>query len=107
VRLTGPGNYDLAFLLDSPRVVNCFDATVRENPEIATQRATPIRIELPAVLSAAYAGETYRLRFKVMDAATNQPRSDLKDLGSLAFLVPGIWQQRQQAKRLPDGSYEI
>src|SRR4029453_2360936 len=64
-------------------------------------------IELPAALSAAYARESYRLRFKVIDAATNQPRSDLKDLGSLAFLEPGIWQQRQLAKRLPDGSYEI
>jgi YVTN family beta-propeller protein len=107
VRLTGHGKYDVAFLLDSPRVVNCFDATVRENPEITKQRKIPIRIEVPAVLSAAYAGQTYRLRFKVIDSATNQPRSDLEDLGSLAFLVPGIWQQRQQAKRLTDGSYEI
>ncbi len=107
VRLTGPGNYDVAFLLDSPRVVNCFDATVQENPELAKQRQIPIRVEIPAGLSPAYAGENYRLRFKIINAATNRLRSDLKDFGALTFLVPGIWQQRQWAKQLADGAYEI
>jgi len=107
VRLTGPGNYDVAFLLDSPRVVNCFDATVQKNPELAKQRQIPIRVEMPAGLSPAYAGENYRLRFKIINNATNRLRSDLKDFGALTFLVPGIWQQRQWAKQLADGAYEI
>ncbi|PYS21266.1 MAG: cytochrome D1 [Acidobacteria bacterium] len=107
VKLTGHGKFDVAFLLDSPRVVNCFDAEIRENPELARQREVPIQIEpLPAAPNA-FAGTNYQLAFKVIDVRTNQPRSDLKDLGVLTFLAPGIWQERSWARQRKDGAYEI
>ncbi|MDX6402733.1 MAG: hypothetical protein QOH70_188 [Blastocatellia bacterium] len=107
VKLTGHGKFDVAFLLDSPRVVNCFDAEIKENPELAKQREVPIRIEPLPAAPIAFAGTNYELRFKVLDARTNQPRSDLKDLGVLTFLAPGIWQERNWARLRPDGSYAI
>jgi hypothetical protein len=107
VKLTGHGKFDVAFLLDSPRVVNCFDAEIKENPELAKQREVPIRIEPLPAAPIAFVGTSYELAFKVLDARTNQPRSDLKDLGVLTFLAPGIWQERNWARPRPDGSYEI
>lgn len=107
VKLTKHGNYDVAFLLDSPRVVNCFDAQVRENPELSKQRMNAIRIEPQPDESPAYAGESYRLRFKVVDTRSRQSRSDLQDVGVLTFLAPGIWQQRGWAKAVDKGLYEI
>jgi YVTN family beta-propeller protein len=107
VKLTGHGKFDVAFLLDSPRVVNCFDAEIKENPELAKQREVPIRIEPLPAAPIAFAGTNYELRFKVLDARTNQPRSDLKDLGVLTFLAPGTWQERNWARQRPDGSYAI
>ncbi len=46
------------------------------------------------------------MRFKVTDAGTNRP-AEVKDMGTLVFLAPGIWQQRDVAKPLGDGVYEI
>lgn len=106
VSLTGHGRYDIAFLLDSPRVVNCFEAEVKENPALAKQKELPIRIETVSVPPVAIVGSDYEVRFKVIDTKTNQSRSDLGDMGMLAFLAPGIWQERGWASKLADGSYK-
>ena len=107
VRLNGHGGYDVAFLLDSPRMLNCFDIEVKENPQLAKQKEIPIRIDPIGTAPIAYAGENLHLRFRVIDATTGKPRSDLKDVGVLAFLAPGIWQQRGWATPATDGVYEM
>jgi hypothetical protein len=45
VRLPSPGHYDVVFLLDSPRLVNCFDMTVAENPAQPKKIETSVKIE--------------------------------------------------------------
>lgn len=107
VKLPRQGHYDLAFLLDSPRVVNCFDLTVKENPELPKQKAIPIKVEPLVADKALRVGEQYNLRFRVVDASSNQPRADLKDMGVLVFLAPGIWQHRDWARSLGNGIYEM
>jgi YVTN family beta-propeller protein len=107
VKLTRPGNFDVAFLLDAPRVVNCFEVAVKADPELEKARAPVIRIEPLGERSSASVGEKFQMRFKVTDARTNQPKSDLKDMGVLTFLAPGIWQQRDWAKPVGDGIYEF
>ena len=107
VRLAGPGRYDVAFLLDSPRVVNCFDLTVAENPGLPRQSGPAIKIEPLFDVGNARVGENYTLRFKVTDSGSNEPRADLADVGVLVFLAPGIWQQRAWATPLGDGRYEV
>jgi YVTN family beta-propeller protein len=107
VKLGGKGNYDVPFLLDSPRIVHCFNFTLSANPTYRSKPAVPIKLEPQIQQPSAYIGEKYQLRFKVTDAQTNHPRSDLKDIGVLTFLAPGIWQQRDVAKPLGNGLYEI
>ena len=107
VRLPAEGHYDLAFLLDSPRLVNCFDLTVKENPDLPKRKAIPIKIEPLLTDSVARVGEKYNVRFKVIDTSSNQPKADLKDMGVLVFLSPGIWQHREWAKSTGDGIYEM
>jgi len=107
VRLGGPGHYDVAFLLDSPRLVNCFDITVVENPAVPRQAAVAIKIQPLLKDTVGRIGESYNLRFKVIDSTTNEPKSDLKDMGVLVFLAPGVWQQREWAKAVGDGIYEM
>lgn len=107
VKLGGKGNYDVPFLLDSPRIVHCFNFTLSANPAYRSKPTVAIRIEPQIREQTAYTGEKYQLRFKVIDAQTNQPRSDLKDIGVLTFLAPGIWQQRDVAQPLGGGLYEI
>jgi len=107
VRLTGPGHYDVAFLLDSPRLVNCFDLTVIENPALPKPRVVAMKIGPLLAETTARVGEAYKVRFKVTDALTNEAKTNLTDLGVLVFLAPGIWQQREWARATGDGVYEM
>jgi DNA-binding beta-propeller fold protein YncE len=107
VRLTEAGNYDVAFLLDSPRVVNCFTMTVTENPGLPKPPQVAIRVEPLLKETTARVGESYNLRFKVTDSNSHQPKPNIEDMGVLVFLAPGIWQQRQWARHVGDGLYEI
>lgn len=107
VRLPGPGHYDVALLLDSPRLVNCFDIVVAENPGLP--EATPLAIKIEPLMTdpTPRVGESYNLRFKVIDSTSKLPKTNLADMGVLVYLAPGIWQQREWAKARGDGVYEM
>src|SRR5215813_2380624 len=107
VRLPDPGVYDVVFLLDSPRVVNCFELSVAENPALPKKVETAVRIEPLVKQQTAKVGEPYTLRFKLLDAKSGAAKVNLQDVGVLVFLAPGIWQQQEQAKPASDGVYEM
>jgi hypothetical protein len=52
-------------------------------------------------------GEAAALKFKITDSVTGQPVVGLKDVQVLVFEPPGLWQQRQWARELGDGMYEV
>ena len=106
VRFNTPGQYDVAFLLDSPRLINCFEVTVAENPNAPKKAETAIKIEPLVKEAVANAGERFSVRFKVIDSKTGSAKTDLNDLSVLVFLAPGIWQQRELAKPIGEGVYE-
>lgn len=106
VRFNTPGQYDVAFLLDSPRLINCFEITVAENPNAPRKIETAIKIEPLVKEAVANAGARFNVRFKVIDSKTGKVKTDLNDLRVLVFLAPGIWQQRDLAKPIGEGVYE-
>ena len=105
IRFSGHGEYDVPFLLDSPRIVNCFSVAVAENPALPKKKEVPIRVEPLLKDTPLRVGESYQLRFRVTDSATSQPK-EVRDMGVLVFLAPGIWQQREWAKPVGGGVYE-
>ena len=107
LRLNNPGYYDVAFLLDSPRLINCFQLSVAENPNAPKIIENAIRIEPLVKEALAKVGERFTLRFKVVDSNTGTAKANLDDVSVLVFLAPGIWQQREPAKPLSDGVYEM
>jgi len=107
VKLTASGDYDVAFLLDSPRIVHCFNAPVMSNPALKKKGEVALQIESLIKERRIRARETVRLQFKLTDRKTNQPKVGLKDVGVLTFLSPGIWQKRQWANPVGEGIYEI
>ena len=107
VRLTEAGNYDVAFLLDAPRLVNCFSLAIAANSNLQKEPTVPIKATLLPSTEAMRAGKEFKVRFKVTDSESNKPMSDLKDMGVLVFLAPGVWQQRDWAKPVGDGVYEM
>jgi YVTN family beta-propeller protein len=101
------GIYNVPVLLDSPRVIHCFEAVAHTNPAIKDDRDIALRIEYLSKQASLNINEDYKLRFKLLDAQTKRPSSDLKDVGVLVFLSPGMWQQRQRARAVGDGVYEV
>jgi YVTN family beta-propeller protein len=105
-RLPKAGVYNVSVLLDSPRIVHCFEVAAKTNPAIKEDQQTSFRVEYLNRESPLTTSEDYKVRFRLTDAQKRRP-VDLKDVGVLVFLSPGIWQQRQIAHSLGDGLYEI
>lgn len=107
IRLNGSGDYDVAFLLNSPRVVNCFNLKVVEDPNQPKVTDVSMNIEPLWKEATARVGSSFNLRFKATVTGTDQANQKLEDVGVLVFLAPGIWQHRDVAKPLGGGVYEI
>jgi YVTN family beta-propeller protein len=107
IKLPKSGRYDVAFLLDSPRVIHCFEAEAAPNPALREERRTPLRIEYLNEARQLRVGEPFKLRFRLIDTATGRPKDGLKDARVLFFLAPGIWQTRSFAQSIGEGVYEL
>jgi YVTN family beta-propeller protein len=100
-RLGRPGPYLLAFFLDTPRFVHCFEGlSLQPGPETAPQ-AQP-RIETSADRLHVRAGETVHLSFHVVNADGKRLAKNPEDIHALLILNPGVWHDRRWAE--PDGA---
>jgi hypothetical protein len=109
VTLRRPGAYELAFFLDSPRLVHCFPLTVAENRELAGERAAraPLRVEYRFGEPRVAVGREVEVRFRLRDPRTAELRADLDDVRALTFLAPGHRQRRRPAEPDGDGGYRV
>jgi cytochrome oxidase Cu insertion factor (SCO1/SenC/PrrC family) len=106
-KLPKSGIYDVAFLLDSPRVTHCFTAEAKPNPDVPREKQIAIRIEYLNKEKEARVGENYKLRFKIVETATAKAKSDLNDVRVLTMLSSGTWQKRDFARSVGEGVYEL
>jgi hypothetical protein len=106
-RLPKQGIYNVSLVLDSPRVVHCFEAVASANPLLASEKRTALKIEYLNKTVSFSPSEDAKIRFRLFDTKTKKPNSDLRDVGVLVFLSPGTWQKRQVASPVGDGTYEI
>jgi DNA-binding beta-propeller fold protein YncE len=105
VQLTSGGEYSVAFFLDSPRVIHCFDLKVQGSPK--KNQLARLRIE-PLIKEQRFMSrQELALRFRAIDPESGQPLSGLRDIGVLTFLSSGTWQKRQWAQHVADGVYEV
>jgi YVTN family beta-propeller protein len=106
-RLPQSGVYDVAFLLDSPRILHCFETKAVENPEAEHEKAAALSIEYLDKEKPLRAGVDYNLRFRLTDTGSGKPADGIKDVRVLTFLSPGIWQKRDFAQATGSGVYEL
>jgi YVTN family beta-propeller protein len=108
IKLRRSGKFDVPLLIEQPRLINCFQLEVGESPDGEKERpVTSIAVEAMFKHQQFKTGEAVPLRFRIIDAATKQPVTNLDDLRVLVFEPPGTWQQRQIGKEISDGVYEI
>jgi YVTN family beta-propeller protein len=104
VKIADRGDYDLVFLLDAPRVQQCFPIAVQANPAL---RKGKLAMDIKPLMNPLQLQVgSNQLRFRVSDLYTHEPHANLTDIGIVAS-TPSGWQQRAQARPLGDGVYEV
>jgi YVTN family beta-propeller protein len=104
VRIPVAGRYDVAFLLESPRLINCFSLEAKENPQLASHRQR-IVVEFLMKSREVPLGATVPVRFMVRTEG-GVPQTGLKDVRVLSFLVPGQRRNETIAREVEPGIYE-
>jgi hypothetical protein len=103
VRLPQAGRYDVAVLLDAPRLVHCFTIDVAPADGAVAGRALAIEpVALPRTVAT---GDRLSLRFHAVDVATHQVRKDLGAITAQAVLAPGTWHRRYAMAPGPDDTW--
>jgi len=107
VRIPRSGRYQVAFLLDSPRVVHCFAFTTEPDaPAVDNPGAEALTLRFLNEERTIRAGERFTLKFALADAGTQAPVSDLTDITILATLASGQNSERYRAGSVGKGLYE-
>jgi hypothetical protein len=105
LQMPAAGTYDVAFLLDSPRILHCFSVAAQPNPLIKGE-VKALDIKFLVEDRNVKVGEMVRLRFKLTDPETEQPKTALKDVRVLYYLSPGTQRTEAPAQEVEDGIYE-
>jgi len=105
VRMPVPGKYDVAFMLDSPKLLHCFSVEAKVNPQIA-RTLDPLVVEFDQRSRKATAGGPLGVRFKLIDPATHLAKAGIKDARVMYFLAPGRGRSEVAVKEIGDGVYE-
>jgi YVTN family beta-propeller protein len=105
VRIPEAGTYEVAFLLDSPSVLQCFEVSARPNPMLEP-KGPPVAVEFLNKNKRVKAGEPVKLRFRLTDRKTDKPRTDLTDVRVAYFAAPGGHRTEVAGSHSGDGVYE-
>jgi hypothetical protein len=88
-------------------VSHCFEISAESNPALKEKQPIALSIEHQVKERTLAVRQDFTFRFKLIDTATGNPKSDLRDVRVLTFLSPGVWQRRDLAKSVGDGVYEL
>jgi hypothetical protein len=109
VRIPAGGKYDAVFLLDSPRIVHCFEFDAAASLIASKQKtARSVEIEFLDRGLKLKADISHKLHFRLKDSISGQALPGVRDVAILASLMPtGAWRQNYTALPLGDETYEI
>ena len=105
-RLGRPGEFDLVFVLNQPRIVHAFRFRVRPDPDLEAARTRGKVDVRPLVASPrALAGKAFRPLFGITDRTDGTPRDGLEDVEILMYRLGGGWHERRSAREIAAGIY--
>jgi len=106
-RVPASGEFEVAFLLDTPFVDHCFSFRAEENPSLAAELdAQPVLLAYLNEEHRVAAGEPLTVRFTLARARGGEPLTGLEDVVVMATRLPGALQERTRAEPLENGRYE-
>lgn len=105
VRLAQGGRFDVPFVLDSPRMTQCFDYSVALPSDLQKKEDPKTVVKLERLFEPkTNAGAPMNVRVRLV-GGNGQPLQNVQDLRVLTF-TPGRHQTRAFAKPVGDGVYE-
>jgi len=107
LRLPKPGIYDVPLFVESPAISHCFQFTVLENPLLKKRPSSAVNLQALNNYLQVKTGEASRVRFRLTDADTNQPKDELTDVQVTVLLAEGLRQLRFVAVPVADGIYQF
>jgi hypothetical protein len=105
LRLPDAGRYDVAFLLDNPRVLHCFGLEVARNP-LLTARGGSVHVEYLDLPPEPSAGISIPLRVRLSDPRDGGPRPGVRDVQVTWYQASGRLRQAALARDAGAGVYE-
>ena len=106
VRLAKGGRFDIPFLLNSPKMTQCFDYALALPSDVKATEEAKATVKLERLFEpTASAGAPLNVRVRLVDGKTGRPLPDVKDLRVLTF-TPALHQTRTVARSVGDGVYE-
>ena len=105
VKIPVEGSYDIAFMMDTPRFLHCFSTTVEPNPEMKTTSAK-LAVEYQIEKRAVPVGGSTKVKFKLTNPVTAEPKADIADLTVLYYRSDGRGRTVVPATALGGGLYE-
>lgn len=104
-KLPAAGRYDVAFSLDTPRLMHCFSAQVAADPVLAAGRKG-VEVDYEVASRQVQAGKPLRVRFRIYDGASGAPKAGLGDVRVMTLRAPGRRLGTVAAREVGQGVYE-
>ena len=109
IKIPRDGIYDVMFLLDSPRISECFSFRAAPNPALKKMKSEQsVRLEFLPMERTVKSGLPVTVKVRLLDDLTGVPLTQRMELTVLPTLTPyGKWQERRTATLTGGGVYEV
>ncbi len=105
VRVPEAGEYDVAFLIDTPQVLHCFTFTAEPSAhDLAKQEEMVVTYLEPRRVVTAHEPTDFRFRLSL---GAEKPVEDLQDVSVLYYRAPGLGRNEIAATHIGDGVYQV
>jgi YVTN family beta-propeller protein len=105
VRSPAAGTYDVAFLMESPSIVHCFNMSAERNPDL--RRNAVASLEFIGNRQKVNIGDEVTVKFRITDPETSKHKSDLKDVRVRYYRAPSFDRKEVAAIEVGDGVYKL
>ena len=105
VRIPIEGNYDVAFMMDTPQFLHCFNADVAPDPT-QSEDAAQLAVEYKVPDRRITVGESRPIQFRLASASSGVPALGVPDVSIMYYRSDGRGRRIEPAKPLGNGFYE-
>jgi YVTN family beta-propeller protein len=105
VRIPAAGTYDVAFLMESPSILHCFSMDAVPDPTKMLSKVPAL--EFIDIQHKAVVNEEVKVRFRLYNLGTGEPKTGLTDVNVRSFRAPVFDRRQVVATEVEDGVYEV